>query len=110
MPKLGETRSRVYVTYWEVPAGTPFERVPHNKLYREYIDLMEHEGWKLEKTMEFFMDSNANRDEKGNDVDTYVVRALFSRPTFRHTIEVPDHLVEAFLSDPKFAALEPRLT
>ena len=92
----GERRSVKCEMYFNVPAGTPRERVPFDRMLAKFIERKEHEGWRMERVVSVHKESAA-------DADVYFVDCLLSRPAALLTLDVPDRLI------PKLLAVDPRL-
>ena len=101
---VGQRRSRRFVCYWEVPHGTPEERIPHDRYLAKYLEAMSKDGWVLEGVLRRWKEPYTTIS--GKDIsDVYNTEVLLSRPLRSYTFEVPDELVPKILADKRIGPL-----
>lgn len=94
--RIGERRARKFTAYFEVPAGTPWGKIPARQYIQGYIEMKEKEGWKLEHVGRVRKDPYINLTGRGG-MDVYIFNVLLSRPLQRMKLDVPDRIIPQLL-------------
>lgn len=102
--RLGSRRSRKFEITWTIPWGYT-KPVPHIKFARMGIAKIEKMGWTFERALKMWAEPEPSINERGDQVQTWVLEALFSKKVSDLVAVVPDYLVPGLLQHPKLGPL-----